>query len=55
MLLRRQRLAEEEKDQEAYRLFREAELAEAHDPDLALGLFKKCARTSPALAAIYGL
>jgi len=48
-------LADEANDQEAYRLFREAELAEAHDPDLALRLFKQCARTSPALAAVYGL
>jgi hypothetical protein len=41
--------------QEAYRLFREAELAECDNPDEALRLFRLCARTSPELAAVYGL
>ena len=49
------RILDTPQDKEAYRLFREAELAEADNPEEALRLFKKCARTSPALAEVYGL
>lgn len=49
------RTFEEPHHQEAYRLFREAELAEAEDATEALRLFKLCKRTSPELAAVYGI
>uniref|UniRef100_A0A0C3TRR0 Fe2OG dioxygenase domain-containing protein n=1 Tax=Guillardia theta (strain CCMP2712) TaxID=905079 RepID=A0A0C3TRR0_GUITC len=49
------KIFDEPNDREAYRVFREAELAEAGIHCSALRLFKECCRLSPGLAAVYGL
>lgn len=43
------------RDREAYRLFREAELAECHAPERALAMYMRVRALSPELAAVYGL